>query len=72
MVSYKLRAYLTAEQEQMFRVESGHARFVWNHLLSMKEKAYERRKESVGYAGLSRHITKLKKTINYYFDLILH
>jgi putative transposase len=65
MVSYKFRANLTKQQEQMFRVESGHARFVWNHLLSMKEKAYERRKESIGYAALSRHITYLKKTKRY-------
>jgi putative transposase len=65
MVSYKFRAKLTEQQKQMFRVESGHARFVWNHLLSMMIKAYERRKESFGYAGLSRYITKLKKTKKY-------
>jgi putative transposase len=65
MVSYKFRAYLTEGQEQLFRIESGHARFVWNHLLSMRSKAYARRKESIGYAALSRHINNLKKTERY-------
>jgi putative transposase len=60
--SYKFRFYPTAQQVQQLNVEFGNARFVWNHALDMRKKAYERRKESLNYVPLSKHITALKKT----------
>jgi putative transposase len=60
--SYKFRFYPNAEQERQLAVEFGNARFVWNHALDMRSKAYKRRGESMNYVPLSKHITKLKKT----------
>lgn len=45
--------------------EFGNARFVYNYALAMRIKAYQRRKETLNYIFLSRHITKLKKIKRY-------
>lgn len=60
--AYKFRIYPTEEQRQKLAVEFGNARFVWNHALAMRTKAYKRRKESLNYISLGKHITHLKKT----------
>ena len=65
MKSYKFRFYPTEAQEKQLNQEFGNARFVYNHALSLRIKAYTRRKESLNYVPLSRHITKLKKTKRY-------
>lgn len=65
MVSYKLRVYLTEEQEKLFRVESGHSRFAWNYLLAMHNEAYERDKTPFNSVALSKHINQMKKTEEY-------
>ena len=63
--SYKFRFYPTSEQQQQLAVEFGQARFVWNHALSLREKAYQRRKEKLNYIALSKHLTQLKQTTRY-------
>jgi putative transposase len=63
--AYKFRFYPTKEQTQQLDQEFGNARFVWNHALSMRKKAYERRGESLNYVPLNKHITQLKKTNNH-------
>jgi len=63
--SYKFRFYPTQSQQKQLAIEFGHARFVWNHALGMRHKAYKRRRESMNYASLGRHITLLKKTNRY-------
>jgi putative transposase len=65
MVSYKFRAYLTDEQEQLFRVESGNARFVWNHLLDYHNKEYVENKTAFNAVKLGKYVTQLKKTEEY-------
>ena len=39
----------------------GSVRWLWNHALEMRTKAYKRRKESITGVDISRHVTKLKK-----------
>lgn len=63
--AYKFRFYPTQEQEKRLSVEFGNARFIWNHALSMRTKAYKRRKENMNYVSLNKHVTKLKKTSRY-------
>lgn len=63
--SYKFRIYPTKPQIKQLAVEFGNARFVWNHALGMRSKAYDRRKENMNYVSLSRHITQLKRTRRY-------
>lgn len=60
--SYKFSFVPTPKQAAQLEIEFGHSRFVWNHCLSMRQKAYRRRGESLNYVPLSRHITALKKT----------
>jgi putative transposase len=60
--AYKFRFYPTEQQINQLSVEFGNARFVWNHALSMRKKAYERRNETLNYVPLNKHINKLKKT----------
>jgi putative transposase len=65
MVSYKFRANLTEQQEQKFRVESGNARFVWNHLLDYHNKEYVENKIAFNAVKLGKYVTQLKKTEEY-------
>ena len=64
-MTYKFRFYPTKEQENQLAIEFGNARFVWNHALNMRNKAYKRRKESLNYVPMNKHVTKLKKTSRY-------
>nr|WP_305910407.1 helix-turn-helix domain-containing protein [Methylomarinum sp. Ch1-1]MDP4523157.1 helix-turn-helix domain-containing protein [Methylomarinum sp. Ch1-1] len=59
--AYKFRFYPTRDQIEQLNREFGHARFVWNHALGLRSKAYRRRGESINYVGLSKHFTHLKK-----------
>lgn len=63
--AYKYRIYPTDEQKHQLAVDFGSARWVWNHALDMRQKAYQRRGESLNSIGISRHITQLKKTAQY-------
>ena len=40
--AYKFRLYPTQTQIDQLEVEFGNARFVWNHALEMRSKAYKR------------------------------
>jgi putative transposase len=60
--SYKFRLYPTPAQKKRLAIEFGHARFVWNWALELRNKAYEGRKESLNYIALSRKLTEIKKT----------
>ena len=63
--SYKYRIYPTDSQKKQLAIDFGCARWVFNHALSMRQKAYQRRGESMNSIALSRHITALKKTTRY-------
>jgi putative transposase len=60
-VAYKFRLYPTPTQKRQLAVEFGHARFVWNWALELRNKAYEERKESLNYIALSKKLTQIKK-----------
>jgi putative transposase len=60
--SFKFEIYPTIKQKYQLNIEFDNSRFVWNHALSMSKKSYERRKESLNYVSINKHITKLKKT----------
>ena len=63
--AYKYRFYPTAEQRAKLDVYFGHARWVWNHALGFRTKAYRRRGESVTGVDYSRLLTVLKRTRRY-------
>jgi putative transposase len=59
--SYRIRAYPNGAQIRLLCGWFGTARWLWNHALDMRTKAYQRRQESITGVDISRHITKLKK-----------
>ncbi|MTI64353.1 RNA-guided endonuclease TnpB family protein [Methylophaga sp.] len=65
--SYRFRFYPTRAQQQQLAIEFGHARFVYNFALNARNKAWQRRKESLNYVGLSKLIGQIKKTSRFDF-----
>lgn len=64
--AYKIRVYPNAEQRALLDRWFGAARWVWNHALERRSKAYRRRGESLsGAVDVSRALTALKKTTRY-------
>lgn len=59
--SYRIRCYPNPAQIRMLSRWFGAARWVWNHALDCRTKAYQRRKESVTGIDISRHLTRLKR-----------
>jgi putative transposase len=60
--TYKFRFYLTAQQKRQLAIEFGHARWVWNWGLELRNKAYEEHEERLNYITLSGKLTEIKKT----------
>ncbi len=60
--AYRFSFIPTKEQERQLAIEFDNARFIYNYCLDMRMKAYKRRGETLNYASLGKHITKLKKT----------
>lgn len=58
--SYRIRAYPNGAQIRMLNQWFGVSRWVWNHALASRSKAYKRRKQSVTGTDISRRLTKLK------------
>jgi len=65
--SYKFNFIPTPEQEKALSIAFGSARWVWNHALDMRSKAYKRRGESLNSISISKHLTQLKKTTRYHW-----
>ncbi len=63
--SYRIRVYPTAAQRAQLARWFGAARWVWNHALERRSKAYRRRGETVTGTDVSRAITALKRTRRY-------
>jgi len=63
--TYKFRFYPNKLQQQQLALEFGHARFIYNWALDMRNKAYKRRKESLNYVSISKLLTQIKKTSRY-------
>ena len=52
----KIRLYPNKEQEQTLNKVLGCYRFVYNHMLALKQKEYNENKKSLGLKELSRHL----------------
>ena len=52
----KIRLYPNREQEQTLNKVLGCYRFVYNHMLALKQKEYNENKKSLGLKELSRHL----------------
>ncbi len=59
--AYKFRIEPTAAQRQQLAVEFGNARFVWNHCLNLRSKAWEEHQERHNYVSLNRQVTDWKR-----------
>jgi len=59
--TYKFRVYPNETQKIQLNIEFNNARFVWNHALSMRKKAYQRRGENLNYISLTKHVGQLKQ-----------
>lgn len=59
--SYKFRLYPNKSQEELIRKHIGCCRFVYNHSLAEKIKAYEEEKKSLSHYDLNKLIPNMKK-----------
>lgn len=59
--AYKFRIDPNAEQREQLAIEFGHNRFVWNHCLDLRGKAWETDRTRHNYVSLGRHVTELKR-----------
>lgn len=60
--AYKYRLYPNAEQRRQIDKTIGACRFVWNHMLELRQAAWEVNGKMFSTAELMRHLTLLKKT----------
>lgn len=58
--AFKFRFEPNSIQRKQLAMEFGNARFVWNHCLELRNKAYKENKISYNYVLLSKQITKWK------------
>lgn len=58
--SWRYRLSPSREQQAALAVQFGHARYVWNHTLALRQGAYRERKETIPFYDLKRRITALK------------
>ena len=59
--AYKFRIYPNKTQEKLLQKTFGCVRFIYNHFLDRKIKAYEQNKKNIGYNECSKELTQLKK-----------
>jgi putative transposase len=60
--SFRVRLYPTKQQEQRLLQTLGACRFVWNHFLEQRKKAYLETGKTMNYHATALALTKLKKT----------
>ena len=58
---FKFRLYPTEEQAEQINKTLGCCRYVYNHILERRMKAYKRRKESFSYIGMQNLLPGMKK-----------
>lgn len=63
--AYKFRIYPNKEQEILIQKTFGCVRFVYNHFLDRRIKAYEADKTTLNYYECSAELTKLKKELEW-------
>ena len=59
--AYKFRIYPNKTQESLLQKTFGCVRFIYNHFLDRRIKAYEQNKKNIGYNECSKELTQLKK-----------
>ena len=59
--AYKFRIYPNKTQETLLQKTFGCVRFIYNHFLDRRIKAYEQNKKTIGYNECSKELTQLKK-----------
>jgi len=59
---YKFRIYPTRSQVTQIERTFGACRYVWNHMLELREAAWKANKTRLSSSDLMRHLTTLKKT----------
>ena len=59
--AYKFRIYPNKTQECLLQKTFGCVRFIYNHFLDRRIKAYEQNKKTIGYNECSKELTQLKK-----------
>lgn len=59
---YKFRIYPTPSQKAQIEQTFGACRFVWNHMLELRDAAWKVNKTRLSSTDLIRHLTTLKKT----------
>lgn len=58
--AFRYRLCPTAEQQQALAVQFGHARFIWNWALALRNAAYQEIGKGISYYELKRRATALK------------
>lgn len=58
--SYRYRIYPTPAQEELIAFQLKCTRFAYNYFLNIRVKAWQERKETIGYIDTSRMMTQLK------------
>ncbi|WP_227655241.1 helix-turn-helix domain-containing protein, partial [Klebsiella pneumoniae] len=59
--AYKFRFYPTTEQKLLLEKTFGCVRFVYNHILDFRSKAYAESKVRIGFKEANAALTLLKK-----------
>ncbi len=59
--AYKYRIYPTKEQKELFAINFGHCRFVYNAAIDMRTMSYRENGESIYYKQTNKALTFLKK-----------
>ena len=57
----RIRLYPTSEQQQLFAVEFGCARWVWNNALAETQRLYRKTGKGLSYVGMTNRLLHLKK-----------
>jgi len=63
--AFRYRLSPNREQQAALAVQFGHARYVWNHALALRQDTYRERQETIPYYNLKRRITALKAETNH-------
>ena len=63
--AFRYRLYPNKEQQAGLTVQFGHARFVYNWVLAVRNNYYKEHKKDLGYYELKRMVTALKRQSEY-------
>ena len=63
--AYKFRIYPNAEQRELLAKHFGCCRFVYNHFLEERNRAYKEEKKYIGYVETANTVAQMKKTEEY-------